>query len=251
MAGVIEPAMRKPDGHPRRLDPKSGDLIVACYPLVQRIARRIRSRLPQGIALDELVSTGVIGLIEAVERYDPARGIPFEAFAKHRIQGAILDSLRASDWISRSARQRVAQVEDARRALAIDLRRPPTAAEVAAQLGTTVAFVLAAADDAGAQGPVSFETPSAEGEVAPIDVAAGGVDPEEDFADHEQRARTAAAREALPERERTAIEMFYFQDRSLKEIGAVLGVSESRVSQLCAQGIRRMRTALQPEETPR
>ncbi len=241
--------MRNSRNQLRRLDEKGGDLIVACYPLVQRIARRVHARLPQAIALDELVSTGVIGLIEAVERYDPARGIAFEAFAKHRIHGAILDSLRATDWVPRTARRQAAVVEEARRNLTQHLKRPPTQTELALRLETTVERIHTVVSDAAAKAPLSFETPAADGEAAPIDSASGVDDPEQALADSEQRDQTLRMREALPERERIAIELFYFNDKSLREIGVVLGVSESRVSQLCSQGIRRMRTALQTEET--
>jgi RNA polymerase sigma factor for flagellar operon FliA len=233
--------------HLRQLDANGADLVVAYYPMVQRIARRTRARLPAGVDVDELVSVGVVGLIEAVERYDPARGIPFEAYAKHRVQGAILDSLRASDWVPRAVRLRGRALESARRALTDALGRSPTVDELAAKLETTPEIVLSLMKDAAAQQPVALEGNGESDSSAPIDrLSAEGEDPERVYARKQLHRSTAAATAMLPEREKTAIELFYFQERSLKEIGLILGVSESRVSQLCSQGIRRLRELLDP-----
>jgi RNA polymerase sigma factor FliA len=234
------------NAHLRRIDGRSSELVAAYYPLVQRIARRMAARLPSGIDVDELVSPGVIGLIEAVERYDPSRGIAFEPYAKHRIQGAILDALRAMDWVPRAVRQRGTQLEETRRTLTRQLGRPPTAREIADRLGVEVGVVHALIEDAAAQAPVSLDAPSEPGESLPVERVAGGEDPESTFARDEQRHAATMATAGLPERERLAIEMFYFEDRSLKEIAAVLGVTDSRVSQLCAQGIKRLRLVLDP-----
>jgi RNA polymerase sigma factor for flagellar operon FliA len=228
----------------RQLDDRASDLVVAYYPLVQRIARRTWSRLPRGVDQDELVSAGVIGLIEAVERYDPARGIAFDLYAKHRIQGAILDALRATDWVPRAVRIRASGLENARKSLTSELGRAPNVAELADKLETPVEAVHALLVDADAQQPVSLDAPSEPDGPAPVDRLANGDDPEREYVAAEQRRSTAVATSQLPERERIAIERFYFQERSLKEIGAELGVSESRVSQLCSQAIKRLRSML-------
>nr|MBA2319549.1 sigma-70 family RNA polymerase sigma factor [Deltaproteobacteria bacterium] len=163
-------------GHLRRIDARRGELITAYYPLVQRIARRMAARLPSGIDTDELVSAGVIGLVEAVERFDPARGIAFEPYAKHRIQGAILDALRALDWVPRTVRQRANTLEEARRSLTRELGRAPVPREVARYLEIPVEDVHRLLEDASAQQPLSLDAPEGPGEPIPLDRVAGGED---------------------------------------------------------------------------
>lgn len=230
----------------RPLDAKTAELVVAYYPLVQRIARRAAARLPPGVEVDDLVSAGVIGLIEALGRYDPSRGVPFEVAARYRVQGAILDALRATDWVPRVVRTRGKAVERARSALTSRLGRPPTAAELAARLETSVETVHGYLADAAAQQPLSFDSHAAGDGVAPIDRVAGPDDPERSTELAQQRRSTAAATQALPERERRAIEMFYFEGQPLKVIAAELGITPSRVTQLCQQGIGRLQRLLDP-----
>lgn len=217
------------------------------YPLVQRLARRSAARLPPGVEVDDLVSAGVIGLIEALERFDASRGVPFEVIARYRIQGAIIDALRASDWVPRAVRRRGKVLDHARNTLQARHGRPPTLEELAEQMETTTEVVHGMVTDASAKAPVSLETPAVVDGEAPGDVVTDGDNPERRVALEQLRRSTTAATAALPPREKLAIDMFYFQDRSLKEIAAVLSVSESRVSQLCAQGVRRLRLLLDPE----
>lgn len=236
--------------HLRPLDPKTAELVVAYYPLVQRIARRLTARLPPGIEVDDLVSAGVIGLIEALARFDPARGVPFEVSARYRIQGAMLDALRATDWVPRAVRLRGKVLEHARRTLIARLGRAPSPVELAEHLETTVEVVHALLVDADARQPISFETAgSADGD-APCDRATDGEDPERRCVAEQLRRSTFEATSALPPRERLAIDLFYFQDRPLKEIAAILQVTDSRVSQLCRQGIDRLRGLLDPPPDP-
>jgi RNA polymerase sigma factor FliA len=223
--------------------------VVEYYPLARMIAKRTHARLPRGIDLDDLVSTAVIGLIEAVERFDPKRGVAFKSYAKHRIQGAILDSLRATDWVPRAVRRRAEMVEGARKTLTDSLGRNPTHTELSAHLGiplselqdllqntdTRPLLSLDVAVDDGSGTPLADLVPDEEGT------------PDQWFEARQLRQAAVDAIEDLPERERIAIHLFYFQELSLKEVGAVLGVSESRACQLNAQGIKRLQARLRAQ----
>lgn len=225
------------------------DRVVEFYPLARMIAKRTHARLPRGIDLDDLVSTAVIGLIEAVERFDPKRGVAFKSYAKHRIQGAILDSLRATDWVPRAVRRRAEMVEGARKTLTDNLGRIPSSGELSEHLGiplselqdllqntdTRPLLSLDVAVDDGSGTPLADLVPDEEGT------------PDQRFEARQLRQAAIEAIEELPERERIAIVLFYFQELSLKEVGSVLGVSESRACQLNAQGIKRLQARLRAQ----
>lgn len=224
------------------------DLVAEHYPLARAIARRTHARLPKGVDLDDLVSTAVMGLIEAVDRFDPSRGVSFKAYAKHRIQGAILDSLRATDWVPRAVRRRAAALENTRTLLADKLGRAPTIAEVAQDLGTDVDGAHALVANADTRPLLSLDAPlDEEGQLSLSDLVEDEGDPESSTRDRELRRVAMQAIDRLPEREKVAIVLFYFHELSLKEVGTVLGVSESRACQLNAQGIHRLRNWLRTE----
>lgn len=224
------------------------ELVARHYPLARAIARRTHARLPKGVDLDDLISTAVMGLIEAVDRYDPARGVSFKAYAKHRVLGAILDSLRATDWVPRAVRRRAAALENTRTLLTDRLGRAPTIAEVAADLGTDVAGAHELVANADTRPLLSLDAPLEEdGQMTLSDLVEDEGDPEASTRDRQLRQVAIRAIERLPERERVAIVLFYFHELSLKEVGTVLGVSESRACQLNAQGIQRLRTWLRAE----
>jgi RNA polymerase sigma factor for flagellar operon FliA len=223
-------------------------LVAEHYPLARAIARRTHARLPKGIDLDDLVSTAVMGLIEAVDRFDPSRGVSFKAYAKHRIQGAILDSLRATDWVPRAVRRRATSLENTRTLLADKLGRAPTMAEIATDLGTDLDGAHQLAANADTRPLLSLDAPIDEdGQLSLSDLVVDAGDPESAIRDRELRKVAIAAIGRLPEREKVAIVLFYFHELSLKEVGTVLGVSESRACQLNAQGIGRLRTWLRAE----
>jgi RNA polymerase sigma factor for flagellar operon FliA len=223
-------------------------LVAEHYPLARAIARRTHARLPKGIDLDDLVSTAVMGLIEAVDRFDPSRGVSFKAYAKHRIQGAILDSLRATDWVPRAVRRRATSLENTRTLLADKLGRAPTMAEIATDLGTDLDGAHQLAANADTRPLLSLDAPIDEdGQLSLSDLVVDAGDPESATRDRELRKVAIAAIGRLPEREKVAIVLFYFHELSLKEVGSVLGVSESRACQLNAQGIGRLRTWLRAE----
>lgn len=232
-----------------RTNPRGGMTLVAeHYPLARAIARRTHARLPKGVDLDDLISTAVMGLIEAVDRFDPSRGVSFKAYAKHRIQGAILDSLRATDWVPRAVRRRAAALENTRAALAERLGRAPTTAEIARDLGTDVDGVHHLTANADTRPLLSLDAPLDEdGQMSLSDVVEDDGNPEIDIRERELRRVAMNAIDRLPEREKVAIVLFYFHELSLKEVGSVLGVSESRACQLNSQGIHRLRGWLRTE----
>ncbi|MEQ1504467.1 MAG: FliA/WhiG family RNA polymerase sigma factor [Myxococcota bacterium] len=233
----------------KQLSPDAYALVVEYYPLARTIAKRTHGRLPKGIDVDDLVSTAVIGLIEAVERFDPSRGVAFKSYAKHRIQGAILDSLRATDWVPRAVRRRAELVESAQKALRDQLGRAPTIVEISAHLGLDLEETHDLVHNTDTRPLLSLDVPVDDESGTPL----ADLVPDEDCAPdrrYEIRQLRRAAVEAiedLPERERVAIHLFYFQELSLKEVGTVLGVSESRACQLNTQGIKRLQARLRAQ----
>ncbi|MEQ1570146.1 MAG: FliA/WhiG family RNA polymerase sigma factor [Myxococcota bacterium] len=223
--------------------------VVEYYPLARMIAKRTHARLPKGIDLDDLVSTAVIGLIEAVERYDPDRGVAFKSYAKHRIQGAILDSLRATDWVPRAVRRRAELVEAARKSLIASLGHSPTVTELARYLQLPVDEVQQLLQNTDTRPLLSLDVPVDDESGTPLAdlVPDEETSPDRYFEARQLRQAAIDAIEELPERERVAIVLFYFQELSLKEVGTVLGVSESRACQLNAQGIKRLQSRLRAQ----
>ena len=227
-----------------QLDQKASDLVAECFPLARAIARQTHARLPKGVALDDLVSAAVMGLMDAVDRYDASRGVAFKAYAKHRIQGAVLDSLRATDWVPRAVRRRADTLTRARTLLRARLGREPSATEIGGYLGLDGEAMQSLLRDANPQPLLSLDAPleddgSALGDLVPDDVT-----PEHTLQEKERRTLVAAAIEQLPERERVALVLFYFREVPLKEVGAVLGVTESRACQLCSQAVKRLQGRL-------
>ena len=225
---------------------RQNQMIVEHMPLAAAIAARIHRRLPPGVALDDLKSTAVLGLMEAVQRYDATRAVEFRTFAKHRITGAVLDALRASDWVPRSVRGRVDLVERARARLREEFGRPPTRHEVAGFLQVSIEDLEDIVRRSEVRVVLSLDAPlDDEGRATLGDTVAGDDgDLLCDLEDAELRQATVEAIAALPDRERTAVVLFYVRGLSLKEAGEVMGVSDSRVCQICAQGVRRLRLRL-------
>lgn len=227
------------------LDDRSLQLVTEYYPLACAIAKRTHARLPKGIDLDDLVSTAVMGLIDAADRFDPARGFAFKSYAKHRIQGAILDSLRANDWVPRAVRRRADRIDHARSTLRERLDRPPTSAELASHLGLDVEEVHALMRDADTRPLLSLDAPiDGDTETSLVDLICADNTPDRSYEENEARQAAVDAIAQLPERERVALVLFYFHELSLKEVGTVLSVSESRACQLCGQAIKRLRSRL-------
>ncbi|WP_148572572.1 sigma-70 family RNA polymerase sigma factor [Nocardioides caldifontis] len=222
-------------------DELRNDLVVHYSPLVKFVVGRFRAQLPDHVDQHDLTSEGVIGLINAVERFEPGRGLQFSTYAVPRILGAIKDSLRSSDWVPRSVRDDLKKAERARAELEDEVGRPPTDAEVAERLGTTVKELRALEDNRTSSRVRSLDEVTWEPEgLAPA--GGGGEELDEDLEEVSELAVEAIRR--LPERDQVVLSLYYFEQLSLGEIGQVLGVSESRVSQLKSRATRGLRDLL-------
>jgi RNA polymerase sigma factor for flagellar operon FliA len=221
------------------------ELVMAHVGLVRAIAARIGRRLPAQVEISELVSVGVLGLIDAATRYQPSLGVAFDAFARRRIQGAMLDALRQLDWVPRSIRKLQRSVESTMTRLRHTLGREPEDGEIAADLGLSPADYDAALDELRGAELASIRQASGEDGASWLEMA---IEPEAgpyvQLERRDLRARLAQAIGQLPERERLILALSYEQDLTLAEIGQVIGVSESRVSQLRTQAIARLRSML-------
>lgn len=214
-------------------------------PMVRRMASQLIGRLPANVEFDDLVQAGMIGLFDAMTRYETDRGAQFETFATQRVRGAMLDELRGSDWLPRSVRRNQRAVESAIHRAEQRLGRAPAEADIAEELGLPLAEYQRLLDNARGAQLVHLDDYDDEGE-AFLDrhVASSDVDPQEIVGDSRFRQALVAAIEKLPERERLVMGMYYEQEMNLKEIGAVLGVTESRISQLHSQAVARLRTQM-------
>jgi RNA polymerase sigma factor for flagellar operon FliA len=216
--------------------------------LVKYVAGRISVNLPPNVELNDLISDGVIGLIDAIEKFDDARGVKFETYAITRIHGAILDALRALDWVPRAVRQKARELEKVSHQLEAELGRHPTHVELAERLGITTGELDATLQRVRGTSILSLEEhlPNERGSDIPLlDTLRGGEDAlSAGVEQSEVRSMLLDAVENLPPQERTVIRLYYFEGQTLKDIKATLGVSESRVSQIHAQAVIRLRKNL-------
>ena len=216
-------------------------------PLVRRIAHHMIAKLPPNVELDDLIQVGMIGLNDALSRYEVAQGVQFETFASQRIRGAMLDELREGDWMSRSSRKSQKDIEHALHRVEQRLGRSPIESEIAAELGMSLEDYQALLSKVrGTQLVYLEDFHHDEEDEGFLDrhVADEGADPMAVLRDQRLRASLVEAIKALPEREQYIMGMYYEHDMNLKEIAAVLGVTESRVCQLHSQAIARLRTKM-------
>ena len=218
-------------------------LILEYYPLVRTIAARMSRRLPPSVDGEELVNVGVLGLIDAIDRFDESRGVPFKSYAEIRIQGAMFDSLRSDDWVPRSVRRKFNKIDNARTTLIQELGRAPTRDEMAHKLDTSIEQYEALARDARINRLVSLDVSTTEDGTTPLVESIARLDDsaEDGIMDRQIKEEMAHAVTCLPEKERLAVTLYYMQGMTLKEIGSVLGVTESRACQLRGQGIKRLK----------
>jgi RNA polymerase sigma factor for flagellar operon FliA len=213
--------------------------------LVKRIAWHLKGRMPASVDIGDLIQAGMIGLLEAARNYVPSRNSSFEAYAGIRIRGAMLDELRRIDWTPRSVYRRLREVMEAIRAIETETGREADEGEVAKRLGISRDEYAQIMDDASRSRVLSLSGDDDEGEAPVIDVA-DEVDaqPAALFEDSGRRKALGQAIAALPEREQLMMALYYDEELNLKEIGEVLGVSESRVCQLHGQALVRLRARL-------
>ncbi|MFJ7245153.1 RNA polymerase sigma factor WhiG [Kitasatospora sp. NPDC098652] len=226
-------------------------LILHYSPLVKYVAGRVGVGLPSNVEQADFVSSGVFGLIDAIEKFDIDRAIKFETYAISRIRGAIIDELRALDWIPRSVRQKAKAVERTYATLEARLRRTPHEPEVAAEMGIALEDLHAIFSQLSLANVVALDEllhPVGEGGDRPslVDTLEdhGADDPVEVAEDRELRRLLAQAINTLPEREKTVVTLYYYEGLTLAEIGQVLGVTESRVSQIHTKSVLQLRAKL-------
>jgi RNA polymerase sigma factor for flagellar operon FliA len=221
-------------------------VVLEHLPLVKAIAVRVHENLPVHVDLDDLVHAGILGLFDAASKYNPDKQVVFSSYAKHRIKGAILDSLRQLDWASRDMRRRHKQVEAATRDLAAELQRTPTEDEVAEKLGMDVNRWRTMMLDLRNVGLISASTRGNENEdlPAPDFPSKPETQPDSICAREQLRSVLGVAMKALPERYQKVVLLYYSNEMTMKEIGGLLGINESRVSQIHKAALEKMNVAL-------
>ena len=231
-------------------------LIVNYSPLVKYVAGRLGSGLPAHVDEADLVSYGLLGLMSAIDRYDPERDIKFETYAIARIRGSIIDELRTLDWVPRSVRSRAREIERAIRELEGQLGRAPSDTEIAGKVGITTDELEESLVDISRTSIAALDelwSTSAEGDqVSLLDTLEDpeSVKPADALDETEMREALAEAISRLPEREKLVVTLYYYEELTLREIGEVLGVTESRVSQLHTKAILRLRSRLHGATLP-
>jgi RNA polymerase sigma factor for flagellar operon FliA len=223
-------------------------VLMEQLPEVRYMARRIHDRLPSHVPLDDLISAGILGLIDALHKYDAGKNVQFKSYARFRIRGAILDSLREMDWSPRDLRRKARSLEQANRKLAGELGRAPSELELAGELGMELSeYQRLLGELRGLDlGSLVVQNPETEREEE-ICERVPQVSEEDPFSlclQSEMKTLLARAIGELPERERQVLNLYYFEELTLKEVGAVLGVHESRVSQIHSQIMVRLRGRL-------
>jgi RNA polymerase sigma factor for flagellar operon FliA len=227
------------------LPPNRDEVLRQYLPLVRRVVQRLAARKPPHIELDDLVSWGIVGLLDAIGKYDPGKEALFSTYAQFRIRGAILDHLRSLDWVPRSVRQKASLIEKITHQLEGKLGRPPTEDEIAAELGVSLEEYQELLAKIGEMSLFSLEDLGFGSGEERLKAGQGGEESEADplraLLSHERVHLVAEAIQHLPERERIVVTLYYHEELTMKEVGAVLGLTESRVSQLHSQAMLRLK----------
>jgi len=223
-------------------------LLLEHLPQVKYIARRIHDRLPSQVPLDDLIHAGVVGLIDAVEKFDPTKNVQLKSYAKFRIRGAILDSLREMDWSPRHLRRQARKIEEVHRDLKLRLGRTATEPELATELSMTLENFQHLLGELRGLDLGSLQAESTDPQVDDdiLNYRPGGPDKDPFFLclEGEIRSHIVTALEDLDKKEKEVITLYYLEELTMKEVGAVLGVGESRVSQIHSAAIIRLRARL-------
>jgi RNA polymerase sigma factor FliA len=232
------------------VDPKIKDEIIIEYaPLIKYIAQKIASRLPSNIELDDLISCGVIGLMDAIEKFDPSRDNKFKTYAEFRVRGAILDELRAQDWVPRSVREKAKMVERAYSKLESAMGRPATEDEMCKELNCSQEEFHDLLNKSKSVSLLNIDDSNTFGRgdkklMAGLTETGRNSNPLAAVTYKNARDKIKEAIGTLPEKQRLVLSLYYYEDLNLKEIGQVLDVTESRVSQLHTQAILKLKSKL-------
>jgi RNA polymerase sigma factor FliA len=223
--------------------------VVATLPFVESMARRMASTMPHSIAVNDLVQDGVLGLMDAAHRFDENRGIKFETFAERRVRGAMIDALRRDAW-PRGVRRVRRELEAARESLRRELGAEPSVADLAKRVGTDetrLERTILRISTIESTSPLANLGPADAASLPAALVPSTPLTPHQQYENNEVRAHVRAALASLPARERRIVSLYYFKDATMKEIGKQIGVNESRVSQLHARAMARLRKSLTPQ----
>lgn len=216
--------------------------------LVKRIAYHLKARLPDSVLVDDLIQSGMIGLIEAIQKFDATQGASFETYAGIRIRGAMLDEIRKGDWTPRSVHRKAREAAEAIRLIESETGREAKDEDVARRLGMSVQEYHAVLQDTVTTQVLSIDTPDhydlSEGQISLEAPSSDSDGPLQDLMQSEFQTNLVDAIASLPEREQLVMSLYYEEELNLKEIGEVLGVSESRVSQIHGQALVRIRSKL-------
>ena len=220
-------------------------LVEQHAPLVKRIAHHLLARLPSCVLVEDLVQAGLIGLLEAARNYDASKGASFETYAGIRIRGSMIDDVRRGDWAPRSVHRNARRVSEAMRSVEARLGRDAADTEVAAELDVPVKEYYGMLKDTASSKLFSYDEVVNEENNQPEQLISPSLSPEAGLEEYSQRQELAKAISNLPERERLVLSLYYDEELNLKEIGHVLGVSESRVSQIHSQAALRLRSKME------
>ena len=233
---------------PEPFDRDNREQIIKDYvPLVKFVAHRVASRLPSHVELDDLIHSGILGLMDAIEKFEPARNIKFKTYAELRIKGAILDGLRELDWVPRSLRRKKKDIEGAYHMLEQQMGRAATDEQVAVHLGITLDELHKNLDDLKGVTLGTFVEVGEDGEgesLISFVPDPDAEDPSQTFQASEIKEILREAMEFLPKKEKFVVQLYYFDELTMKEIGTLLNITESRVSQLHTKAMLRLRGKL-------
>jgi len=222
------------------------EVIGSYFPQINYLAKRLAMRLPANVMVEDLVNAGALGLMDAVEKFDPGKGVQFGTYAEFRIKGAMMDELRSMDWMPRSVRKKSTMLQKGMEKAQSKLGRPATGEEVAQELGIETDEYQRLLGEVGSAAVISIEDLGLDDDKSAWDIIADPStdDPIARLGLEEVRNALGSAIEALPEKERLVISLYYYEELTMREAGTVMGLTESRVSQLHSQAVLRLKSKM-------